>query len=144
MNRSVTFRSLVGLLLVLTASESASTQSPSIVDARSGVVSTPVHLVWPTALPASESPFYAPVSRRYPVQFEGDTTSHRHRLRNVLIGAATGGVVGATIGARRGARSDREQCVPECGGPPLGAPLYGFIFGVVGMALGGVVGFLWP
>ena len=75
------------------------------------------------------------------VRWSAPDSSVVERMQHALWGAAIGGIVGIAVGYERGKASDR-RCGSECGGPVGIAPLVeGVFFGLVGSALGAVVGY---
>ena len=79
-----------------------------------------------------------------PPLVRGDPTLFGHnlgpRLRHAGIGVGVGGLAGAVIGVAVGARMDSQS-----GDDFLSAPvLMGLIGASGGLALGAIIGFLWP
>ena len=63
------------------------------------------------------------------------------RAQSAVLGAAIGGAVGIVLGYHHG-KVDDARCGSECGGPRGIAPVAdAFVFGLVGAALGAVVGY---
>jgi hypothetical protein len=52
-------------------------------------------------------------------------------------------VVGAAIGYQKGKRED-ALCTPECGGPQIGTLVDPLAYGIVGGAIGAIVGYAFP
>lgn len=64
------------------------------------------------------------------------------RAERAVWGAAIGGVIGVAVGYHRGKVAD-DRCGSECGGPKgLGPLVVGAVFGLVGSALGAIVGYV--
>src|SRR6185437_933053 len=84
-----------------------------------------------------------PPARRGPngAIFAGDSEQSRAGANTVL-----GGTLGAVLGSRAGTRSDRATCrtTGGCAGPPLGGVVAAVGYGFLGLAVGGLVGALWP
>lgn len=65
------------------------------------------------------------------------------RMRHAVIGAAIGAVAGVAIGYHHGKVED-ARCSSECGGPRIATLVDPPLFGLLGGAIGAVVGYVFP
>lgn len=70
-------------------------------------------------------------------------SSRGDRVQHAVVGAAIGAVVGLGLGYYRGRMADAD-CSSECGGPRIATLVYPPLYGMLGGAIGALVGYVFP
>ena len=82
-------------------------------------------------------------SLRFAVRQSASDSSGADRMEHAVVGAAVGAVVGVAVGYHRGKRAD-AQCTDVCAGPAIATLVLPPFYGLVGAAVGGIVGYVVP